>query len=130
MKGTTNLKPNYPKQSEELKRTKEYILKHFTFYYNNKCPVHKEVKYGISYQPQEPSPDQFKNIKTEEQDYFNKLDKDLMLTYSQKSAKLVMQKRNLYLNSDYNSLYNFNPKKKTFSNTKYTKIKSYTIQAS
>jgi len=52
-----------------------------------------------------------------------------MLTYSQKSAKVVMQRQNPYLNTDYNNLYNFNPKEKTFSNTKCAKIKSYATQA-
>jgi len=36
---------------------------------------------------------------------------------------------NLYFNLNYNSLYNFNSKEETFSNTKDTKIKSYTTQA-
>ena len=49
MKGMTNLKPNNFRQSEELKRTKVYIVKHFAFYYNNKCPVYEKIKYGASY---------------------------------------------------------------------------------
>ena len=36
---------------------------------------------------------------------------------------------NPYLNTDYNSLYNFNPEEETFSDTKDTKIRSYTAQA-
>jgi len=50
-----------------------------------------------------------------------------MSTYSQKSAKIVIQRQNPYFNTDYNSLYNFNLKEKTFSNTKDTKIKNYVV---
>ena len=35
--------------------------------------------------------------------------------------------KNPYLNTDYKSLYNFDLKKETFSNTKNTKIKSYAV---
>ena len=49
MKGTTNLKLSNPKGSEELKGIKGYIVKHFAFYYDNKCPVYKEAKYSTSY---------------------------------------------------------------------------------
>ena len=37
--------------------------------------------------------------------------------------------RNPYLNTDYNSLYNFDPKEETFSDTEDTRIRSYTVQA-
>ena len=70
----TNLKLSNPKQFKELKGTKRCIVKYFAFYYDNRCPVYEKVKYGASYWPQKPSPDQFKDIKEEEQDYFNKLD--------------------------------------------------------
>ena len=40
------------------------------------------------------------------------------LENSQKTA-------NPYLNSDYNSLYNFNSEEETFSNTEHIKIKNY-----
>jgi len=56
--------------------------RHFVLYYDNKCPVYKEAKYGINYWPQKLSLEQFKNIKEEEQNCFNKLDKDPMLTCS------------------------------------------------
>jgi len=36
---------------------------------------------------------------------------------------------NPYLNIDYKSLYDFDPEKEIFSNTKNTKIKSYAVQA-
>ena len=52
-----------------------------------------------------------------------------MSIYSQKSAKIVIQKQNPYFNKDYKSLYNFNPEKETFYNIKYARIKSYTVQA-
>ena len=40
-----------------------------------------------------------------------------------------MQGKNPCLNTDYNSFYNFDLKKETFSDTKNAKIKSYTTQA-
>ena len=40
-----------PQDTEELKRTRGCILKHFAFYYNDKCPGYKEAKYGVSYWP-------------------------------------------------------------------------------
>jgi len=40
-----------------------------------------------------------------------------------------MQKWNPYLNTDYNSLYNFDSEEETFSNTENTRIRSYTAQA-
>ena len=40
-----------------------------------------------------------------------------------------MQRQNLYLNTDYNSLYNYNPKEETFSNTEDTQIKYFTEKA-
>ena len=51
-----------PREMEEFKGTKGYIVKYFIFYYNNKCHVHKEVKYKINYQPQELRPELFKGI--------------------------------------------------------------------
>ena len=42
------------------------MLKHFTFCYNDKCPVYEEVKYGASYWPLKPTLSQFKNIKKED----------------------------------------------------------------
>ena len=53
-------------KKEEFKGTRECKLKHFTFYYNNSCPVHKEAKYNINYWPQELSLKQFKGIKKED----------------------------------------------------------------
>jgi len=52
-----------------------------------------------------------------------------MSTYSQKSAKIVIQEQNPYLNTDYNSLYNYNPEEETFSNTKNTQIKYFAEKA-
>ena len=63
-----------PQDTKELKGTKGYMLKHFVFCYDNRCPIHKEAKYGASYWPQELSLDQFKGTKEEEQDCLNKLD--------------------------------------------------------
>jgi len=51
IKGTTNLKLSNPRGSKELKETRGYVVKHFAFYYNNRCPVHKEAKYNASYWP-------------------------------------------------------------------------------
>ena len=36
-----------------LRRTKEYLVKHFAFYYNNACQIYKDAKYSVSYWPQE-----------------------------------------------------------------------------
>ena len=44
LKGTQKLQ-----NTKELKGTKGYVLKHFIFCYNDRCPVHKEAKYGTSY---------------------------------------------------------------------------------
>ena len=67
------------------------MLKHFAFCYNNKCPVHEEAKYGVSYWPQELESEQFKGIKE-----INRLwesDKDPTVTFSLETAKkLIMQK--------------------------------------
>jgi len=51
IKETTILRPSNPRQFKELKETKGYTVKHFAFCYNNKCPVHKEAKYGARYWP-------------------------------------------------------------------------------
>jgi len=34
---------------EELKGTKEYLIRSFTFYYNNTYLVYKDTKYKTSY---------------------------------------------------------------------------------
>jgi len=52
-----------------------------------------------------------------------------MSTCSQKSAQIVIKGQNLYLNTDYNSLYNYNPEKETFNNTENTWIKYFTEKA-
>jgi len=38
-----------PQDTKELKKTKRCTVKHFAFYYNNRCPVYKEAKYGTNY---------------------------------------------------------------------------------
>jgi len=40
-----------------------------------------------------------------------------------------MQRWNPYLNTDYNSLYNYNPEEETFSNTEDTQIRYFTEKA-
>ena len=30
-----------------VKAIKKYLIKHFAFYYNSKCKVYKDAKYGI-----------------------------------------------------------------------------------
>jgi len=37
-----------------LRGTKECLVKHFAFYYNNAYQIYKDAKYGASYWPQEP----------------------------------------------------------------------------
>jgi len=32
-----------------LRGTKECLIKHFTFYYNNTYQIYKDAKYGVSY---------------------------------------------------------------------------------
>jgi len=125
----TTLKPENPKQFEELKGTRGCIVKHFAFCYDNSCQVHKEAKYGTSYWPQEPNPNKFKGIEEEEQDYFDELDQDLMSTCSQKLAQIVMKGQNPYLNTDYNSLYNYNPEEETFNNIEDTWIRYFAEKA-
>ena len=110
MKGTTNLRLNNPKQSKELKGTKGCIIKHFAFCYNNRCSVYKEAKYGTNYWPQKLSPNQFKGIKEENKQNRLYYGKDI---HSNNELKNPKRTANPYLNSDYNSLYDFNPEKKT-----------------
>ena len=75
---------------EEFKGTQEYTVKHFAFYYNNVYQIHKEAKYSASYWLKEPKLDIFKGIK-EKEDWICELDKDLMSTYSQWSAKIAIE---------------------------------------
>ena len=53
-------------EKEEFKGTQEYIVKHFTFYYNNAYQIYKEAKYSASYQLKELKPDTFKGIEEED----------------------------------------------------------------
>ena len=46
VKGTT-----IPREVEEFKGIRGYIVKYFAFYYNNKYYIYKKVKYEVSYQP-------------------------------------------------------------------------------
>ena len=48
-----------------MKGIKGCILEHFAFYYDDKCPVYKEAKYGASYWPQKPESEQLKSIEEE-----------------------------------------------------------------
>jgi len=90
-------------------------VKYFAFCYNNGCQVHKEAKYGISYWPQELSPDKFKDTKKEK-------DTKDRIWYGKNIYRNNQpeNQKNLYLNTDYNNLYNFNSEEETFSNTKNT----------
>jgi len=136
------------KRTEELKEIRGCIVKHFAFYYDNWYPVHKKTKYGTSYWPQKPESEKLK--KMEEEDRLWELDKDSTATFSPESAKmLIIQKydkatsntknkqtskkykkrpdqkdlkgiKNPFSQQSNNNLYNFNPKKETFSNTKDT----------
>ncbi len=51
---------------EEFKGTQEYIVNHFTFYYNSACQIYKEAKYSISYWLKELKLDIFKGIEEED----------------------------------------------------------------
>ena len=44
MKGTIIFSP-----TKKLMEIKKCAIKHFAFYYNNKCLIYKEAKYGASY---------------------------------------------------------------------------------
>jgi len=57
---------------EELKGTKECLIRSFAFYYNNVYQMHKNTKYSTSYWPQELELDKLKG--TKEQDRLYKLD--------------------------------------------------------
>ena len=38
---------NILKDDDQVKVIKKYLIKHFAFYYNSACRVHKDTKYGI-----------------------------------------------------------------------------------
>jgi len=56
IKGITNPRLSNPKKSKELKGTKKCVVKHFVFYYDDRCPVYKKAKYSANYWLQKPSP--------------------------------------------------------------------------
>ena len=99
-------------------------MKYFAFYYDNRCPVYKETKYDASYWPQKSSLEQFKDTAEK-----NKQDKLYYGKDMHRNNKFKDPKRtaNPYLSTDYNSLYDFNPEKETFSDIENAKIKSYAI---
>ena len=33
--------------NNHIKAIREYLIRHFAFYYNSACKVHKDIKYGI-----------------------------------------------------------------------------------
>jgi len=99
-------------------------VKYFVFCYNNRCQVHEEAKYGISYWPQEPSPDKFKGTE-EEEDIEDRVwyGKDV-----HRNNQFENQK-NLYLNISYDSFYNYDPEEETFSNTENAWIRYFVEKA-
>ena len=40
--------------NNHIKAIKEYLIKHFAFYYNSVYRVYEDIKYGIGWWPQEP----------------------------------------------------------------------------
>ena len=34
------------RDNNQVKTTREYLIKYFTFYYNSTCRVHEDAKYG------------------------------------------------------------------------------------
>jgi len=124
IKEIINLRPSNPRKSKELKGTRGYIVKHFVFCYNNRCPVYEEAKYGASYWPQEPSPDQFRKMAEEDEQNRPYYGKNM---HSNNELENLWRTANPYLSTDYNSLYDFNPEKETFSDIENAKIKSYAI---
>ena len=99
-------------------------MKHFAFYYINKCPVHEEAKYGASYWPQKPSFEQFKSAAEENKQNRLYYGKDMHRNNKPKNLKRTT---NPYLSTDYNSLYNFNSKRKRLLVTENAKIKNYVV---
>ena len=43
---------NTSQDNNYIKATREYLIKHFAFYYNSAYRVYKDAKYGIKQQPQ------------------------------------------------------------------------------
>ena len=37
------------RDNNRVKATKEYLIKHFAFYYNSVCRVYEDAKYGIGW---------------------------------------------------------------------------------
>ena len=44
VKGTSTLEDN-----NRVKGIREYLIKYFTFCYNNACRIYKDAKYGVSF---------------------------------------------------------------------------------
>ena len=40
---------NILRDDDQVKAIKEYLIKHFAFYYNSAYKVHKDAKYGIGW---------------------------------------------------------------------------------
>jgi len=57
------------------------------------------------------------------------LDQNPILTCSQKLAQIIIKGWNPYFILDYNSLYDFNPEKETFSNIEDTQIRYFAEKA-
>ena len=74
---------------EKLKGTKKYIIKSFTFCYNNYCPTHQEAKYGASYWLQELKLDILKG--TKKANLLQEIDQDLITTFNKVLAAMVLQ---------------------------------------
>ena len=74
---------------EKLKGIKEYIIKSFTFYYNNYYLIHQEAKYGVNYQLQKLKLNVLKG--TKEADLLQEIDQDLIATFNKISAAVVLQ---------------------------------------
>ena len=74
---------------EKLKGIREYIIKSFTFCYNNYCLIYQEAKYSISYWLQEPKSDILKS--TKKADLLQEIDQDLIATFNKVLAAIVLQ---------------------------------------
>ena len=51
------------RDNDRVKVIRECLIKHFAFYYNSTCRVHKDAKYGTEWQPQELKPNHTKAIR-------------------------------------------------------------------
>ena len=65
------------------------MIQSFVFYYNNHCLVHQDIKYSVSYWPQEPKLNRLKG--TKEEDLLQEIDQDPIATFNKILIKAILQ---------------------------------------